>query len=98
MERRKTSDFHPEVLRLFDQYVHGLIDRRGFLAGAAKFAVGGVLIVASATPDGRKPTGGQVEVLLVEAVCAAWGSRARGHVRQGIWPRCHRFPWLFASL
>jgi carboxymethylenebutenolidase len=25
---------------LFDQYVHGVIDRRGFLAGAARFAVG----------------------------------------------------------
>lgn len=38
----KASDFHPEVLRLFDKYVHGGIDRRGFLDGAAKFAVGGV--------------------------------------------------------
>jgi carboxymethylenebutenolidase len=38
--RRKASDFDPEVLRLFDQYVHGMIDRRGFLAGAARFAVG----------------------------------------------------------
>ena len=36
------ADFHPEVLRLFDSYVHGRIDRRGFLEGAAKFAVGGV--------------------------------------------------------
>lgn len=38
--RRKASDFDPEVLRLFDQYVHGVIDRRGFLTGAARFAVG----------------------------------------------------------
>ena len=38
--RSKASDFDPEVLRLFDQYVHGSIDRRGFLAGAARFAVG----------------------------------------------------------
>ena len=38
--RHKASDFDPEVLRLFDQYVHGLIDRRGFLVGAARFAVG----------------------------------------------------------
>ncbi len=37
---RKASDFDPEVLRLFDQYVHGGIDRRGFLIGAARFAVG----------------------------------------------------------
>ena len=38
--RSKASDFDPEVLRLFDQYVHGVIDRRGFLVGAARFAVG----------------------------------------------------------
>jgi carboxymethylenebutenolidase len=38
--RRKASDFDPQVLQLFDQYVHGLIDRRGFLTGAARFAVG----------------------------------------------------------
>ncbi len=37
---RKASDFDLEVLRLFDQYVHGGIDRRGFLIGAARFAVG----------------------------------------------------------
>ena len=36
----KASDFDPDVLRLFDQYVHGAIDRRGFLIGAARFAVG----------------------------------------------------------
>jgi carboxymethylenebutenolidase len=36
----KASDFDPEILSLFDQYVHGFIDRRGFLAGAARFAVG----------------------------------------------------------
>ena len=40
------ADFHPEVLRLFDRYVHGRIDRRGFLEGAAKFAVRGVTAAA----------------------------------------------------
>ncbi len=39
--RRTAADFHPEVMRLFDQYVHGGIDRRAFLDGAARFAVGG---------------------------------------------------------
>jgi carboxymethylenebutenolidase len=38
----KASDFDPEVLSLFDKYVHNIIDRRGFLEGAAKFAVGGL--------------------------------------------------------
>lgn len=35
-------DFAPEVLRLFDRYVHGDIDRRAFLDRAAQYAVGGV--------------------------------------------------------
>ena len=42
MEERKASDFDQELLNLFDRYVHGLIDRRGFLDGAGRFAVGGV--------------------------------------------------------
>ena len=36
--RRSASDFHPEVLRLFDQYVHGAIDRRGFLDKSSRYA------------------------------------------------------------
>ena len=42
MYRKTANDFAPEVLQLFDQYVHGFIDRRGFLNGAARYAVGGV--------------------------------------------------------
>jgi carboxymethylenebutenolidase len=42
MERKKASDFDQELLNLFDQYVHGGIDRRGFLDRASKFAVGGL--------------------------------------------------------
>ncbi len=41
-ERMKASDFPKEVLTLFDQYVHGLIDRRAFMEGASRFAVGGM--------------------------------------------------------
>jgi carboxymethylenebutenolidase len=46
MERLKTSDFHPEVLKLFDGYVHGGISRREFLDRAAKYAVGGFTAAA----------------------------------------------------
>jgi len=42
MTRLTANDFHPEVLKLFDRYVHGLTDRRGFLEGARKFTAGGV--------------------------------------------------------
>ena len=42
MERKNARDFPQELLNIFDQYVHGQIDRRGFLDRAAKFAVGGM--------------------------------------------------------
>lgn len=38
MPRKTANDFDPEVLKLFDQYVHGLIDRRGFLRQATGYA------------------------------------------------------------
>ncbi len=41
-ERMQASDFPQEVLTLFDKYIHGAIERRDFLDGAAKFAVGGM--------------------------------------------------------
>jgi len=44
--RLTADDFAPEVLSLFDKYVHGAIDRRGFLDGAAKFTVGGTTAAA----------------------------------------------------
>jgi carboxymethylenebutenolidase len=37
------NDFEPEVLSLFDKYVHGDISRRDFLRGAGKFVVVGGL-------------------------------------------------------
>jgi carboxymethylenebutenolidase len=46
MERKKASDYPQELLDLFDLYVHGDIDRRGFFEGAKKFAVGGVTVMA----------------------------------------------------
>jgi carboxymethylenebutenolidase len=42
MERKKASDFDPDVLILFDAYVHGAIDRRGFLGKASKYATAGM--------------------------------------------------------
>ena len=46
MERRKASDFPPEVLKLFDGYVHGAISRRDFLDRAGKYAIGGFTAAA----------------------------------------------------
>jgi carboxymethylenebutenolidase len=45
MDRKQASDFDQELLNLFDKYVHGDLDRRGFLERAAKYAVGGVTAV-----------------------------------------------------
>ncbi|MBV4396289.1 dienelactone hydrolase family protein [Advenella alkanexedens] len=53
MERKKTSDFSPAVLKDFDLYVHGLISRREFLNRSARFAVGGV--TAAAILDSLQP-------------------------------------------
>ena len=41
MDQKKAEDFDPELLILFDAYVHGAVDRRGFLDRAGKFAVAG---------------------------------------------------------
>jgi carboxymethylenebutenolidase len=41
MKRLTADDFDPEVMKLFDQYVHGQIDRRSFLSSAGRYAVGG---------------------------------------------------------
>lgn len=40
--RKTAHDYDQELLTLFDAYVHGALDRRGFLDKAAKYAVGGV--------------------------------------------------------
>ena len=46
MERKKASDFDPQLLGLFDRDVHGGINRREFLDGAAKFAIGSLTATA----------------------------------------------------
>ncbi len=46
MERKKATDFDPQLLALFDKYVHGHISRREFLDGASRFAVGGLTATA----------------------------------------------------
>jgi carboxymethylenebutenolidase len=53
MERKRASDYPPEVLKLFDQYVHGWMSRREFLDRAAKYAVGG--FTAAAMVESLRP-------------------------------------------
>ncbi len=54
MNRLTAKDFAPELLELYDGYVHGRIDRRQFLQSAAGFAVAGMsatTILASLSPN-----------------------------------------------
>ncbi|MDR7307550.1 dienelactone hydrolase family protein [Rhodoferax saidenbachensis] len=54
MQRKTAQDFDQELLILFDAYVHGTVDRRGFLERAQKFAVGGVTaagLLAALSPN-----------------------------------------------
>lgn len=54
MTRLTAADFDQELLILFDAYVHGDLDRRGFLDRAQKFAVGGLTatgLLAALSPN-----------------------------------------------
>jgi carboxymethylenebutenolidase len=64
MERKTAADFDQELLILFDAYVHGAIDRRGFLDKARKFAVGGV--TAAMLLDQLSPNFAEAQVVSPE--------------------------------
>jgi carboxymethylenebutenolidase len=54
MTRLTTADFHPQVLELFDRYVHGLLSRRGFLQSASRYTagvVGAELLLSQLSPN-----------------------------------------------
>jgi carboxymethylenebutenolidase len=54
MTRLTANDFHPEVLRLFDAFVHGNISRGEFIDGASEFATAGetgVTLLQALSPD-----------------------------------------------
>jgi carboxymethylenebutenolidase len=88
--RRTAADFHPELLRLFDQYVHGLIDRRGFLDAAARHVSGAgaaVAVLAALSPDfaaAQKvaPSDARLRSAVVEFASAQGHGKARGYLVQ----------------
>ena len=54
MPLQTAQDFDQELLILFDAYVHGTLDRRGFLDRAQKFAAGGMtaaMLLTALSPD-----------------------------------------------
>jgi len=58
MTRLTADDFDPEVLKLFDGYVHGKITRRDFLSRAGRYAAGGATaatLLAQLSPSFAAP-------------------------------------------
>ena len=85
---QRASDFDPEVLLIFDQYVHGDIDRRTFLARVGKFAAGtvtaagllGALSPRFAEAQQIAPGDARLEVRYVEYDSPKGHGRARGYL------------------
>lgn len=59
MTRKTANDFEPEVLKIFDKYVHGDISRRGFLDRVAKLGLGAA--GAAATLEALQPRFAEAE-------------------------------------
>ncbi|KQQ91828.1 dienelactone hydrolase family protein [Massilia sp. Leaf139] len=58
MTRLTANDFDPEVLQLFDGYVHGRLSRREFLSRASRYAAGGMTaagLLAQLSPSFAAP-------------------------------------------
>jgi carboxymethylenebutenolidase len=90
MERMTAHDFDQELLILFDAYVHGAIDRRGFLDKAAKYAVGGVtaaMLLDQLSPKFLeaqvvKPEDPRIKVQYVEYESPKGSGKMRGYLAQ----------------
>jgi carboxymethylenebutenolidase len=90
MERKTAHDFDQELLGLFDAYVHGALDRRGFLDKAAKYAVGGVtaaMLLDQLSPKFLeaqvvKPEDPRVKVQSIEYESPKGYGKMRGYLAQ----------------
>jgi carboxymethylenebutenolidase len=86
--KQTANDFHPDVLKLFDAYVHGGTDRRGFLDGAARFAASGVSAAALLEALSPKfaqaqqiaPTDGRIKTEWVEFESPRGYAKVRGYL------------------
>ncbi len=87
--RKTAADFDPEVLRLFDQYVHGQLDRRGFLERAGRIAAASGAtaagLLAALSPDfalgQRVPPGdARIRAELVEFPSPAGYGKVRAYL------------------
>jgi carboxymethylenebutenolidase len=88
MTRKTAKDFDPEVLKLFDNYVHGGLSRRGFLSSAAKFAVLGLTaegLLEALSPKFAEaqqiaPTDPRITTQYVEYPSPAGNGKIRGYL------------------
>ena len=88
MTRKTAADFDPEVLRWFDRYVHGDVDRRGFLNGVARYAVGGVtaaMLLEALSPrfaqaQQVKPEDSRISARYVEYASPEGSGKVRGYL------------------
>jgi carboxymethylenebutenolidase len=90
MQRKTAHDFDQDLLILFDAYVHGALDRRGFLDKAAKYAVGGVtaaMLLDQLSPNFAaaqvvKPEDARIKVGYVEFESPNGSGRMKGYLAQ----------------
>lgn len=86
--RDPTIDFDPGVWTLFDEYVHGVIDRRAFLRGASQYAVGAMTASAMlallsprfAEAQQVAPEDARIRTAYVEFDSPAGYGRGRGYL------------------
>jgi len=88
MLKKTAADFDPEVLKLFDGYVHGQLSRRDFLAKAVKFTGGGLTalgILEALSPnfaEGEQVPAGdaRIQTSIVEFASPKGSSSMRGYL------------------
>ncbi len=90
MNRKTAHDFDQDLLVLFDAYVHGAIDRRGFLDKAGKYAVGGItaaMLLDQLSPRFAeaqvvRPDDGRINARFVEFESPNGYAKMRGYLVQ----------------
>ena len=86
MTRMTAKDFQPEVLQLFDRYVHGDLSRRGFLESAARIAgsaAGAAGLLSALSPQFAQaqqvaPNDGRIQAHYQEFDSPQGNGKARG--------------------
>jgi carboxymethylenebutenolidase len=87
LPEHRASDFDPEVLLIFDKYVHGDLDRRGFLERVGKIVGGGAAlgVLAALSPQFARaqqvaPTDARLKAQYVEFDSPEGYGKARGYL------------------